>query len=101
MSDIQPTEADREEAYSTIAAILRAMDGDIVEGKPGSDCLIDAKIILEAHNSRIRSDAVKAERERCIGRVNQLIDNGWIAASASKGVIRAYVESDDQEVHNG
>ena len=99
MSDIQPTDADREEAYSTIAAILRAMDGDIVEGKPGSDCLIDAKIILEAHNSRIRSDAVKAERERCIRRIRfEMLDDRYLH---TLNRLEQAILSDDHEAHRG
>lgn len=89
MSDIQPTEADREEAKRIVDLWQCACDH--VEGYE--------RIYVRLSN--IRADSVKAERNRCIGKINALIDSGWLENSVSKGTIRAYLEADDPVARRG
>ena len=109
MSDIQPTEADREEAK----AILEAYYDDRIEDYKGYPRI--QKQLRERHVkyiedltltiARIRAEAVKAERERCIVNTMQLlVTHGYIDNSEIYNAFRAKLEailSDDQEARNG
>jgi hypothetical protein len=103
MSDIQPTEADREEAKCLCAAMWHASLTGIFD--PTVDKFVDVAAI---EVSRIRADAVKAEREIVITAV---LSMGIIykckplkrldILTALYDTIEAKVLSNDQEAHNG
>ena len=90
MSDIQPTEADREEAQAIIKA-EKDDQGFTVES-------------LAQRVFRIRSDAVKAERESLATKaVDYCFRRGMIISTTCGAAekLYAYLLSDDQEARRG
>ena len=80
MSDIQPTEAEREDVRRLL----------IAWGKPDG---------LLKEITSIKADVVKAERERCIRRIRfEMLDDRYIH---TLNRLEQAIFSDDQEARNG
>jgi hypothetical protein len=93
MSDTQPTEVDKREAVE-IARLLGAGAG-IFDIGLGTRVGQTAKRV-----ARIRADAVKAERDRCVRKVRDRLSVSPVYRIAMQVAIEA-VLSDDQEAHLG
>ena len=109
MSDIQTTEVDRAKALQTVKSIMDLHPFDCGQ----DDCLVCPRHRNEAIDILVAycADAVKAERERCIGKAKKLIvsvnRNDKIAAAVNascNATIEALIKlilSDGQEAHRG